>query len=64
MTNSDAYLRWLDCDCDACKRLDAIAHNQQCWLELLEATKHECPNYSAAIYADAPADGRQQELFK
>jgi hypothetical protein len=56
VTNSDEYQRWLHCKCDACKRLDAIAHNQLCWTELFDATKHECPNYSEAIYKDAPAD--------
>lgn len=61
--NSEEHQRWLHCKCDACKRLDEIAHLPLYWSELFEATKHECPSYSEAIYKDAP-DERQIDLFE
>lgn len=60
MTNSAAYLRWLDCDCDACKALAEVAHDKTAWEAQLEAAKQACPNWQPDIYDDAP----QQELFR
>lgn len=60
--NSDEHRRWLECRCDTCKRLDAVAHSKLCWSELFEAKKHECPNYSDAIYNDVP-DEKQLDMF-
>jgi len=64
--DSDEHQRWLHCRCDACKRLDEVAHLPLYWNELFEATKHECPNYSASFHevpAAAP-DERQIDLFE
>jgi hypothetical protein len=34
--------RWLDCECDVCKQLDAIAHDARAWGELFEQIGHKC----------------------
>lgn len=60
MTLSEEYMRWLDCECEACTALAEISHDLPAWEAQLETCKAACPNWSDG----APADSRQQELFK
>jgi len=39
---SDAHQRWLECNCETCLALAAVAHNKIEWEALFERTKHCC----------------------
>lgn len=56
MTNSDAYLRWLECECDACKALAELAHDKPAWDAKLEESKRLCPNWAPEIYDDCASE--------
>lgn len=61
MPMPEEYLRWLECECDACNALAEISYDLPAWEAQLDACKAACPNWADD---DAPADRKQQELFK
>ena len=46
MVKSDDTPSWLDCECEVCKQLDAIAHDAVAWRALLDERGLQCPVYA------------------
>jgi hypothetical protein len=45
--NSDEYLAWLDCNCEVCAPITALAHDKPGYDALFEQTQHKCALYRA-----------------
>jgi hypothetical protein len=52
MTNSDEYLAWLECDCEVCEALGAVAHEKSTHDALFSQTARECKMYRAWCNAE------------
>jgi len=46
VAKSDDTPSWLDCECEVCKQLDAVAHDAVAWRALLNERGLQCPVYA------------------
>lgn len=65
MTHSDEYMAWLECRCEVCAPICALAHDKPAYSELFDRTAHLCPRYVAYHIADygAPPQPKQLDMF-
>jgi hypothetical protein len=54
-----AHEVWLDCECDVCRQLAAVAQSETLFAKLYDETAKRCPYYAAAHPGEHLDDDRQ-----